>query len=142
MLIKPPPQTINLNQPMRTTTLNLDIPLTGAIAAGTANTATVSIPANKRVSAVEFTEVANAAARNYDIRMDDKTGIVQDYSHRLAVCAVVNGNTFLNTPFRERRHPYNLDGNQNISIQTRMIDALGAGETIRLRVTFHLVDCA
>ncbi|MFN9110052.1 MAG: hypothetical protein ACK5XN_08285 [Bacteroidota bacterium] len=127
---------------MRPTTLNLDITLTGAISAGTANTNTASIPANKRVTAVEYSEIANAAGRNYDIRMDDKTGIVQDYSHRLAVCGVVNGNTFLNVPFRDRRHPYSLDGNQNIAIQTRLIDALGGGETIRLRVTFHLVDCA
>lgn len=128
--------------PMRTTTLNLDITLTGAISAGTANTNTVSIPANKRVAGVEFTEVANAATRQYDLRLDDKAGIVQDFAHRLAVCAVLNGTTTVNLPFRERRHPYNLDGNQNITIMTRMIDALGAGETIRLRVTFHLVDCA
>lgn len=127
---------------MRQTTLNLDITLTGSISAGAANTHTQSIPAQKRVTAVEFTEIANAAGRNYDIRMDDKTGIVQDYSHRLAVCGVVNGSTFLNVPFRDRRHAYPMDGNQNITIQTRMIDALGGGETIRLRATFHLVDCA
>ncbi len=123
------------------TTLNKDITITGALSAGDTGTDTVSIPANKRVAAVEFTEVANANSKNYDVRLDDKTGIRLDYSHRLAVCSVLNGSTMMNVPFEQRRHQIAFDGNQQISIQRRLIDALTGGQSITLRVTFHLEDC-
>lgn len=116
-------------------TINKDITLNGAIAVDGGDTIAVNIPANVRVCAIRFTEIANASSKNYDISVADKTGIQMDYTHRLDLLSVINGSTFRNAAFKELVHPITMDGNQAIKLKYKMIDALAGGQSIVLRVT-------
>lgn len=124
------------------TTLNKDITLTGALSAGSTSDNTVQIPPNMKVVGVEFTEIANADTKNYDLRMDDDSGIRMDYQHRLSVCAVIAGSTIMNGKFKDRQHEYEFEGSQKVIVKTRLIDALAGGQSISVRATFHLENCS
>jgi hypothetical protein len=117
-------------------TINKEFTLTGALGADYSSSTTVDIPADVRVTGVRFTEIANSTGVNYDLTLKDKTGIVMDDSHRLDLVSVINGSTFRNAPFCDMIHPFRMEGNQKVNVQYRLIDALGGGATIKLRVTF------
>lgn len=125
---------------MAKSTLNKDITITGALSAANVTSSTLDIPANKRVVGIEFTEIANANTKNYDIRIDDNDGIRLDYAHRLSVCAVIAGATAMNVAFKDRRHDLCIRGSQTVTIQTKLIDALTGGQSVQYRVAFHLED--
>lgn len=115
-------------------TINLDLTITGALAADYSSTAEISIPSNVRVCGLRFTEIANANTKNYDLLVSDKTGIRMDSTHRLDVLSVIAGSTFRNAPFEQLILPFEAEGNQKLKITYRLIDALTGGQTITLRV--------
>lgn len=120
---------------------NLDITLTGPLADGNTTNETLAIPGNENVKSLLFTEIANANGRNYDIRLSDKTGIREDYTHRLQLNSVINGSTFVNCAFADREKPFAMEGGQNLKVDIQLLDALGAGETITLRVSAITDNC-
>lgn len=120
---------------MKLQTINKDITLNGDLAADSADSFRIAIPANGRVCGIRFTEVANADGVNYDLSITDKVGIQMDYTHRLDLLSVIGGNTFRNAPFKDLIHPIVMDGNQEITVKYKLIDALGAGKSISLRTT-------
>jgi hypothetical protein len=120
---------------------NLDVTLNGALAAGNQDTDTLDIPAGERVVALLFTEIANANSKNYDLRIQDKTGIRMDFQHRLQLNTVIAGTTVVACAPRDREFPFDAEGGQKLKVDYNLIDALAGGQSITYRVTAITETC-
>lgn len=97
------------------------------------------VPRNYKITGIQFIEAANASGNDYDVRFSDSnTGVVIDFTPRLALLSVANGSTFRNVTFDQAFHKIELAPTTKVTVNVKHNTALAGGQSVTLKVLYRL----